>query len=262
MRTAAWRSGLWSAAPLAPGLISAWRSGLWSAAPLAPGLVSVGILYGVTADAAGMPAWSAVATSLVVATGTAQFLAVELLGQGYAWWIVVLAGVLVNLRYAVYALHLGRFAQPLPRIARTLYFAIVSDEGFALTARGIDDGSRGSPTQLARSAATMATLWLAWQVGTAVGAVAGPVLPASLGLEMAIPLTLVVVLVLLTSTRRHAVVAVAAGATAIVLRQAPFGLGLIAGMAVGVGVGLILPAPAEAAAAARCGEPGATSCPS
>ena len=236
-----------------------WRSGLWAAAPLCPGLVSVGILYGVTATEAGMPAWSAVATSLVVATGTAQFLAVELLRQGQAWWMVVLAGLLVNVRYAVYAVHLGLFARPLPRIGRLLYFGVVSDEGFALTAPRVSGRQPGSPQHLYWSAAVMAVVWLSWQLGTLIGAAAGPVFPAGLGLHMAVPLTLVVVLVLLTSTRRHALVAGAAGTTAVVLHQAPLGVGLIAGMAVGVAVGLAL--PARAARAQRIAERAGT-CPS
>ncbi len=222
---------------------AAWRSGLWAAAPLAPGVISVGVLYGVTATEAGMPAWSVIATSLVVATGTAQFLALELLGQGYAWWLAALAGLLVNVRYAVYALHLGLFARPLPILPRLAYLAVVSDEGFALTTPLVRSERGGKPSQLKWSAAVMAVVWLAWQLGTVVGATAGRIVPDDAGLEMAIPLTLVAVLALLTSSRRHAIVALVAGAVAIALHQAPFGLGLIAGMAAGVATGLALPGP-------------------
>ncbi|MDA8020851.1 MAG: AzlC family ABC transporter permease [Thermoanaerobaculia bacterium] len=219
-----------------------WRGGLVAAAPLAPGLVSVGVLYGVTATDAGMPAWSVVTTSLLVATGTAQFLAVELLGQGHSWWAVVAAGVLVNLRYAAYSLHLGRFVQGLRRLPRLAYLAVVSDEGYALTTPMIDGHEPGGSRQLRWSAGVMLVVWAAWQVGTVLGVTAGRVVPDRLGLETAIPLTLVTVLVLLTSSRRHAVVAIVAGATALVLRHAPFGLGLIAGMTAGVMVGLALQA--------------------
>ena len=219
----------------------AWRSGLWAAAPLAPGLVSVGVLYGVTATEAGMPAWSVIVTSLVVATGTAQFLALELLGQGYAWWLAALAGLLVNVRYAVYALHLGRFARPLPTLPRMAYLAVVSDEGFALTTPLVCSQRGGQPSQLQWSAGVMVVVWLSWQLGTAIGATAGRVVPDGVGLEMAIPLTLVAVLALLTSSRRHLAVALIAGTVAIVLHEAPFGVGMIAGMAAGVAAGLALP---------------------
>ena len=233
-----------------------WRAGLWAAAPLAPGLISVGVLYGVTATDAGMPAWTVIATSLLVATGTAQFLAVELLGQGHEWWAVVAAGLLVNVRYAVYSLHLGHFVRRLPRLPRMVYLAVVTDEGFALTTPLVDGREPGRSSQLKWSAGVMAVVWLSWQVGTVVGATAGRVVPSSLGLEMAIPLTLVTVLVLLASSRRHAVVAAVAGATALALHQAPFGLGLVAGMAAGVAVGLTLQATAWRS---RCAEPG--TCP-
>ena len=221
------------------------RAGLWAAAPLAPGLVSVGVLYGVTASDAGMPAWSVIATSLLVATGTAQFLAIEILGQGYAWWIAVPAGLLVNIRYVAYSLHLGPFVRPLSRARRLLYLAVVSDEGYALMTPLVHGRRPGRSPQLWWSAGVMAVAWLSWQIGTVVGVLAGPVTPDGLGLEMAIPLTLVTVLVLLASNRRHAMVAVVAGATAVVLRDAPFGLGLVAGMAAGILVGLALPTATE-----------------
>lgn len=221
------------------------HSGLWAAAPLAPGLVSVGVLYGVTATDLGMPAWSVIVTSLVVATGTAQFLALELLGQGQAWWIAVAAGLLVNVRYAVYALHLGSFARPLPTLPRMMYLAVVSDEGFALTTPMVRREHGGRPSQLKWSAGVMAVVWLSWQVGTVLGATAGRVVPDGLGLEVAIPLTLMAVLALLVSSRRHALVAVIAGAVALALRDAPLGLGLVAGITAGIVAGMLLPGPSH-----------------
>lgn len=231
-----------------------WRSGLLSASPLVPGLISVGVLYGVTATAAGMPPWSAVATSLLVATGTAQFMAVELLDRGVAWWLVVATGLLVNVRYAVYSLHLGSFVRGLPRARRWLYFAVTSDEGYALTTPLLDGDRPGLSGQLRWSSGVMAAVWSAWQVGTWIGAATGAAVPEALGLRMAVPVTLLVVLVLLTTSARHAVVALAAGVAAVLLRGAPLNLGFVAGIAVGVATGLVLPA---STAKRPCGAEGA-----
>lgn len=229
-------------------------SGLLAASPLVPGLMSVGVLYGVTATAAGMPPWTVVATSLLVATGTAQFMAVELLGQGTAWWLVVATGLLVNLRFAVYALHLGSFVRRLPAARRWLYFAVTSDEGYALTAPLVDGDRPALGGQVRWSAGVMAAVWLPWQVGTWLGAGTGAVLPAALGLRMAVPVTLLVVLALLVTSARHVAVALAAGVAAVLLRDAPLNLGFLAGIAVGVATGL-----AVSASAARrpCGGEGA-----
>lgn len=228
-----------------------WRSGLLAASPLVPGLISVGVLYGVTATAAGMPPWTTVATSLLVATGTAQFMALELLGQGTAWWLVVVTGLLVNVRFAIYTLHLGAFVRSLPGARRWLYFAVTSDEGYALTTPLVDGDRPGVAGELRWSAGVMAAVWLAWQAGTWIGAGAGAVVPESLGLDTAVSVTLLTVLALVTTSPRHTVVAVAAGVAAVLLRDAPFNLGFVAGIGVGVATGLALsPAPARR----PCGE--------
>ncbi len=175
-----------------------------------------------------------------MATGTAQFMAVELLGNGVAWWLIVLTGLLVNVRFAVYSLHLGGFVRSLPATRRWMYFAITSDEGYALTTPLLDGSRAGRTGQLSWSAGIMAAVWLAWQVGTVLGVSTSIGLGDSLVLQMAVPVTLLTVLVLLTLSPRHAVVALAAGVTAVLLRGAPLNLGFVAGIAVGVVAGLLL----------------------
>ena len=216
------------------------RDGLLAAVPLVPGLISVGVLYGVTATDAGLPAWTVIGTSLLVATGTAQFVALELLDRGFAWWVIVAVGLLINLRFAVYGLHLAGFARTLPRSRRWLYLGMVNDEGYALTISKIAGDLPARRRLLGWSMAVMVSVWGAWQLGTVLGATAGAIVPDGLGLEMAIPLTLLTVLVLLTASRRHAVVAVLAGVTALALREATSGVGLVAGMAVGIAVGVAM----------------------
>ena len=221
----------------APERALGWRQGLWTAAPLVPGLFSVGVLYGVAATASGMPPWSVVLTSLLVATGTAQWIALDLLARDFAWWLVVLAGLVINLRFAVYSMQLGPFSRGCGGL-RLPYLAIVSDEGFALTTPKTVGHRPGTSGQVRWSAALMIVVWLAWQVGTLVGATAGPILPPGLGLEVAIPLTLLTILVLVVRSRPQLVAAVVAGGLALALRDAPLGLGLLAGLAAGAAIGL------------------------
>jgi len=197
-----------------------------------------------------MPHWTVLGSSLLVATGSAQFMAVELLARGAGWWLVVLLGLLVNLRFAVYALHIGPFAGQLSLPRRLLFYGLVNDEGFALTASRWDGVGPGRRADLGWSFAVMFVVWFAWQVGTAIGVVAGDRLPPDLGLEMAVPITLLTVLVLLAGSRRHLVVAVVAGAVALLFRQAPHGLGLLAGGGMGVMVGLALSGRSESLRAA------------
>lgn len=210
-----------------------------AALPVVPGIFFGGVVYGAAAVGSGMPPWTVVGTCLLVATGTAQFIALELLSQGFAWWTIVLVGLLVNLRFGIYGLHLGALAQPLPWWQRWPYYGTVTDEGYAITLSRLDV-ERPAPGHALRWAMALGlTIWLPWPVGAAVGSYTGERLPDNLGIEMAIPLTLLCVLVLLASTSRHLRVALLAGAVGWVLRSAPYGLGLLAGIAAGVALGMV-----------------------
>lgn len=193
--------------------------------------------------AADLPPWPMVATSLLVATGTAQFVALELLSQGIPWWTIVLIGLLINLRFAIYGLHLGPLAGRAPWWHRWTYYGLVTDEGYAITLSRLPAHQPASRQALAWSMALMVAIWLPWPVGTAVGALSGASVPSGWGLELAIPLTLLNVLVLLAATPRHLQVAVVAGTVGWWLRDLPWGLGLLAAMAAGLAVGMGLPRP-------------------
>lgn len=220
-----------------------WLDGTMTALPVIPGILFGGVLYGAAAMAADLPAWPVVATSLLVATGTAQFVALELLSQGIPWWTIVLVGLLINLRFAIYGLHLAPLAGDAPWWHRWIYFGLVTDEGYAITLSRLPAHQPASRRALAWSMVLMVAIWLPWLVGTAVGALSGARVPSGWGLELAIPLTLLNVLVLLAATPRHVHVALVAGAVGWWLRDLPWGLGLLAAMAAGLAVGMGLPRP-------------------
>ena len=216
-----------------------WLEGLLAALPLLPGIAAGGVLYAVTAVDSGMPPWTVVTTSLLVATGTAQFIALDLLDRGMAWWLIVLIGLAINLRFAVYSLHLSPLASNWPIPRRLAYYGLMTDEGYALTISRQDEGEHNPRNLLVWSSGLMLVVWSAWLLGTVLGAVTGKALPSGPALDMAVPLTLLSVLALMISSSRHLRVAVVAGMVAVLLRDAPFGMGLISGMAAGAGMGML-----------------------
>lgn len=216
-----------------------WLQGGLAAVPVVPGILFGGIIYGAAAAGLGMPPWTIVGTCLLVATGTAQFVALELLSQGIAWWTIVLVGLLINLRFAVYGLHLGGFAKESPWWQRLAYYGLVTDEGYAITLSRLRGDRPAQPSAFRWSLALLMMIWLPWPLGAAIGSLTGRTLPDGLGIELAIPLTLLNVLVLLATTSRHLRVALIAGTVGLLLRSAPFGLGLLAAIAAGVAVGML-----------------------
>lgn len=171
-----------------------------------PGTLAWAVAFGAAAAAAGLRVPAAVAMSVVAWSGTAQLAAVTMLAQPVA--VVFLTSLLLSLRFVPMSLALTGLLPGTPRWRRVLAACCMADASFALLAAG-----------RARSAAAVVGTWLAqyppWVAGTAVGALAAPLLPARL-LEASEGLVAVIFSVLAVEAaaagRRQAAVAVTAGA--------------------------------------------------
>ena len=210
------------------------RSLVGAAAPVVAAVGAFGIVFGVLASTAGVPAWQATLMSATVFAGSAQFAALAVFAGGGSFVSVVLAGALLNSRYLATGIAAGR-ALPGGRLRRFLLAQLVVDESYAI---GVSAGSPGRPEPGAMVGSGVA-LWAAWTVCTLIGALLGPVIddPERLGLDAAFP-ALFVALVWPMLHRRRLMLAAGAGAlTALVLAPVlPRGLPLLAAAVAGVAV--------------------------
>ena len=66
------------------------------------------------------------------------------------------------------------------------------------------------------------TLWLCWQISTIIGIYLGSIVPESLGLKFAIPLTFIAIIINELRKLDHLIVMIVSGLAAIFFYNAPF----------------------------------------
>ena len=146
----------------------------------------IGASFGAIAVAAGLPLWLPSALSLLVFAGGAQFLAVGVIAAGGSPIAAVFGGLLLNARHLPFGLAMGDMIGP-GRLVRLVGSHLMTDESvaFAMAQR---DPVRGRAAYWV----TGTVLFVAWNVGTVAGAVAGTAIgdPAALGLDAAFPAAL------------------------------------------------------------------------
>jgi predicted branched-subunit amino acid permease len=143
-----------------------------------------GVAFGVAASEAGLAVWQASAYSLFVFTGSAQFAAVDVIGDGGSALSAVAAGALLNLRSLAFGVVMAS-ALTGPWWKRALWSQLMIDETTAV-------GSAQADPALRRYAYlwTGVVLFVAWNLSTLVGAA---VLSSSgdlvhdLGIDAAVP---------------------------------------------------------------------------
>ena len=151
--------------------------GFADALPICAGYFAVGFTVAVAAVVHGHPVWSPVLMSLTHVSGTSQgaiaervdFTAGTLPGLGE----VALLCVALNLRYVLLSLALAqRLAPGTGTWKRLLLAAGVTDENVALAV------SRPFALSFRYLLGLMASSWLGWNAGTALGAYGAALLPA------------------------------------------------------------------------------------
>jgi 4-azaleucine resistance transporter AzlC len=203
------------------------RDGVRATLPLSVAVLGFGVSFGVLARTAGMGRVAPIVMSATTFAGSAQFAAVAVLNAGGSVATAVVAGVLLNARYAP----IGASVAPSLRglwWSRFLHGQLVVDESWVIASEG--DG-RFNPRVLVGAGLT---LYFAWVGGTMLGALFGEVIgdPARLGLDAAFPALFLALLVPQLTTARSRQAAVLGAAIALGLTPfTPPGVPIIAASA-------------------------------
>ena len=178
-----------------------------------------GLVYGLSARAAGFSPVEASAMSIFVFAGAAQFVAVGYVLGGFSWLAIVVLTFFLNARHILYSAALAPYLTATPRWMRAAMAYVLTDEAFALAIAHFRRTGRGDVRGYWLGA--ILSTWIPWNVATVVGVTIGGSIPdpARLGLDVIFPAAMGGLAVGLVTGRRELVAA-------------------LAGVVIGVGVGL------------------------
>jgi predicted branched-subunit amino acid permease len=213
----------------------AFRQGLIGILPLTLGVVPFGLVTGIAGIKAGLSPFEITAMSAFVYAGAAQLVALQLMSTGSSTFFVILAVMVVNLRYIMYSSAIAKHLKPLSQPLRALAAFELVDQNFVLTLnRSKELGEKLTPWFFLGAGAP---LWFGWNVFTFIGATLGTRVPENWSLEFAVPLCFLVLLVPNVRNRPTFVAAVVGGITATLLTGLPYRSGLFVGAIAGIAAG-------------------------
>ena len=163
--------------------IKQYKLGLRTGLPVGLGYFSVSFGFGAMAAANGVRVLDATLISLTNLTSAGQFAGLTLILAGTTLWEMILTQLVINSRYALMSLALGQRLGESVGVGKRLAVAFFNtDEVFAL---GMARSGKLTPAYFL-GAGTVAAI--GWTLGTAMGAIAGSVLPASVQTALGIML--------------------------------------------------------------------------
>lgn len=206
--------------------------------PLLPGAVPFGLIYGVAARAAGIPAWLAQAMSAVVFAGSAQFAVVQLVAVGAPALILVLTGTVLNLRHLLYSASLAPEVRRARPHWKALLAYLLTDEMYGVVSTRLRARLAAADVRWYALGSGL-TLWISWQIATLAGLLVGAQIPSAWSLDFAATLTFIALVVPLLRDRPSGLAAAAAALAAALAVNVPLKLGLLLAMVAGVLAGLV-----------------------
>jgi predicted branched-subunit amino acid permease len=237
---------------------SEFIAGAQAVLPLLVGVIPFGMIYGVLAMGAGLPAGMAQAMSAVVFAGSAQFVTTQLVASGTPLLAIIITAVIVNLRHALYSASVAPYVQHLPARWKWLLAYLLTDEAYAVSI--LHYGEADEQTTEINPVETLPgrniqiipgnghwfflgaglALWTSWQLSTAAGIFLGAQIPASWSLDFTLALTFIALMVPALKDHASAAAALAAGVTAVAAANFPLHLGLVFAALVGILIGLVV----------------------
>ncbi|EGB15871.1 AzlC family protein [Pseudodesulfovibrio mercurii] len=207
--------------------------------PILLGMLPFGLICGAVSAGAGMSLWGALGFTWAINAGASQLAAVQLMTHHASLVVVVLTGLIINLRFFMYSASIAPHLKTMPLPGRALLGFILSDQAYALSiARYARQDAEPVNKPYYFLGAGLA-VWGSYSVGAVLGATAGAVIPPAWDLGFAVPLTFIAVVVPAIRDRPTALAALAAGTVAYFADGLPYNLGLMAGAVTGILIGYL-----------------------
>ena len=219
----------------------AYLKGLADGGPFIIMVGPFGAVFGVIATAAGLDVVQAMAFSIVVIAGASQLAALQLMGENAPTLIVILTGIAVNMRMAMYSASLAPHLGRAPLWQRALVAYMMVDQAYATSIAEYDRApQRPVPAKIAYYFGAVTLVVPTWYLGTFLGAYAGAAIPADVPIGFAVPIAFVAIIAPMLRTLAHVAAAVVSVIGALVLAGLPYNTGLlvaaVAAMATGAAV--------------------------
>jgi 4-azaleucine resistance transporter AzlC len=214
-------------------------AGVRAEIPLLIGVFPFGMIYGALALNAGLSTAEAQMMSSIVFAGSAQFITAQLVHEATPGLVIVLTIAVLNLRHMLYSASLAPYLASLPTRWKVLLSYLLTDEAYAPTILYYEKNGI-TPYAHWFLFGAGCSLWVTWQVSTALGIFLGTAIPESWSLDFALPLTFIAMVVPVLKNQPAIAAALSAGVVALVAFSLPFKLGLVLAALIGILVGTIL----------------------
>lgn len=203
-----------------------FAQGFRAVLPIISGIVPFGAVMGSAFAEAKLGFWQALLMNTTVYAGAAQLATVDLMKMNAAVIVVVVTGLIINLRFLLYSAAMSPYLTDAKPIVKFLCAFTLTDQSYA-TMTANQDKFQSNEEAIQFYLGTAASMMLTWHGSVIAGFVFGNFAPVALSLDYAIPLSFVALLIPTLKSKSHMIVAVFSASASVLFYQLPLKTGLM-----------------------------------
>ncbi len=190
------------------------------------GVIPFGIVVGAASHEAGLSFWQSAWMNILVFAGASQLATLDLLTQKIPLGIVVVTGLIINLRFLLYSAAFSPFVRGANWTKKAISAYMLTDQSYAVMTsnESLFRTNREALNFYFGSCFCMAS---AWHASVLAGYFFGNISPREWSLDYAVPLSFIVLVIPTLKSWRHKVVALSSALFGVAFRSFPMNIGLL-----------------------------------
>jgi predicted branched-subunit amino acid permease len=206
---------------------------------ITPGIVPFGAIMGTVCANADLSLFQSVSMNFLVFAGAAQLAAMELMSQNAAAGVVVMTGLIINLRFLLYSAAMSPIVQKSGFMVKLVCSYWLTDQSYAVMSAN-HEKFKTNREAIHFYLGTCVCMALSWHLSVIGGFVFGNFAPASWSLDYAVPLSFLAFVVPALKNSKYVVVAAFSSVVSLLLNSMPYKLGLIVTALLAIGLAAVI----------------------
>lgn len=207
--------------------------------PITTGVIPFGAVVGTVCSEAGFSFFQTMSMNTLVYAGAAQLASVDLMTKNAASVLVIITGLVINLRFLLYSAAMSPVLHNEKFWTKLFCAYSLTDQSYAvMTANQLKLNTPSETVKFYLGGAVC--MLLAWDLSVVAGYTFGNFAPASWALEYAVPLSFMALVIPTLKNKNYVIVAGFSFVVSILLNDLPYRLGLIATAALSITLAALL----------------------
>ena len=194
--------------------------------PVVPGIIPFGMIMGTVAVSSGLTTLQTMLMNSLIFAGASQLAAIDLMTKNTPVFVIVFAGVVINLRFLLYSAANAEIFQKQGFLPKLFGAYLLTDQSYAvMSATTFKDSSISQKLEFYFGAGILMMVF--WNLSVLLGCIFGNIIPPSLSLDFAVPLSFLALTLPSLKSKSHYFVAFFSASLSILFYNLPLKLGLM-----------------------------------